>query len=191
MDTDSHKYRETDVIKLAQHSEIKINMLGLGDGRELNEPVMQKIAKETGGEYFHVLQPDALMDIFEELSVSIHDDGIDESSLQKLAAETGGKYYHIQNADELALNFEAVAKYIQSSYPVTFASKRNFHDGTTRGLVIKFGEIAVSQSGYRTHGLITPRSHHVLYLALLAGILLLLWIPAGLRRLTRGLKPAA
>ena len=132
-----------------------------------------------------------MTDIFEDLSISIHDDGIDEASLKKLAAETGGRYYHIQNADELALNFESVAAYIQSSYPVTFASKRDFHDGTTRGIVIKFGDIAVSQSGYRTHGLITPRSNYVLYLGLLAGILLLLWIPARLRRLTRGLRPAA
>jgi VWFA-related protein len=191
LDTDSHRYRETDVIRLAKESRIKIYMLGLGQEKELNEPVMRKIAGETGGEYFHVLQPDALTDIFEDLSTSIHDDGIDVNSLQRLAAETGGKYYHVQNAEDLTVNFEAVAKYMQDSYPVKFASRRSVHDGTARGIEIKFGNIAVSRAAYRTHGFITPRSNHVLYLALLAGLLLLLGFPGWLRRLAKGPTAAA
>ena len=35
----------------------------------------------------------ALVQLFEDLSIELHDDGIDEISLGTLAAQTGGKYY--------------------------------------------------------------------------------------------------
>jgi len=183
-DTNSRR-TDDDVIARARADGVKIYMLGLGQKGELNEPVMQRIARETGGEYFAIVNPDELTSVFEELSIRLHDDGIDEASLRTLAQETGGQYFHVRDAEQLSLNFERVAQDLETVYSVTFQSLRSRHDGTSRGIEIRLGDLATARTGYTTHGLITPSAHPVVYLGLLAILLALLALPAALRRLSR------
>ncbi len=195
-DTDSRR-RDTDAIELAGKAKVRVFMLGLGDKGQLNEPAMTRIAEETGGKYFHAQDQKRLVEIFEELSINLHDEGIDEASLQKLAKETGGKYYHIRQADELGTIFEQVAGQLQPHFTVTFRSGRRVHDGTERGIELtlvnrKSGQtLAVAEQGYVVHGLISPVADHVLYLGLLLVLLTLLGAPPLIRRLHRFYSGAA
>lgn len=175
-DTSSRR-RETDVIARAVEDKIPIYLLGLGRSGEINEPVMKQIAEASGGRYYHVRHPDQLTEVFEELSIRLHDDGIDEFALRRLAEETGGEYYHVSDADRLANVFERVATRLEHTYAITFRSRRQRHDGTSRGIEIRFGDIAVGKAAYTTHGLITPMSSHRLYLGLLLCLGALLVVP--------------
>jgi hypothetical protein len=119
-------------------------MLGLGRPGEIDEPVMHKLAKETGGDYYHAGNQKKLMDLFENLSIELHDDGIDEASLQKLAEKTGGKYIHVSENARLAPSCAQLADELQQTYRVTFESRRASHDGTARGinvLIVRDGEV--------------------------------------------------
>ena len=184
-DTGSHR-REQDIIERAAKDGIKVFTLGLGQENEINKKALEDIALNTGGRFYHVRDAGELTKIFEHLSIELHDDGIDERSLRELARQTGGEYFHVQDADNLALQFERVATQLENTYAVRFRSRRAIHDGTSRGIEIRFGELAVGTTGYLTHGLIAPRSHHLLYLGLLAVLLALLAAPALVRRLVRG-----
>lgn len=187
-DTSSRR-NPADVVARARQMEIPVYLMGLGSPDEISEPIMKWIAQQTGGEYFHVNSPDDLTPIFEELSIRLHDDGIDEASLRRLAEETGGAYYHVRDADQLALNFEQVAGELASVHSVTFRSRRARPDGTSRGIEIRLGDLVSGQTGYATHGLITPSINALVYLGLLALLLLLLAVPELGRRVLREGRP--
>lgn len=174
-----------DVVRRAKADGVPVHLMGLGEDHEISEPVMKWIAQETGGQFFRIRSPDDLTAVFEELSIRLHDDGIDEVSLRRLAEETGGAYYHVRDAEQLALNFEQVAGEVASVFSVTFRSRRARPDGTSRGLEIRLGEVASAQTGYATHGLITPSVNAVVYLGLLVLLLALLAVPEWTRRLLR------
>jgi VWFA-related protein len=183
--------RVEDVIAIAKESNIPLHLLGLGRAGELDEKTMQRMAKETGGRYYPARTQQQLYEIFESLSIELHDDGVDESSLRRLAEETGGKYFPVRHVEDLQLRFQEVASELDSTYVATFASRRPQHDGTARGI-----DIAVQRDGqtlsqtarevYDVHGVVVATMHPGVYLCLLAVLLGLLAIPAGLRRLHRG-----
>ncbi len=165
---------------------IPVFMLGLGNPREINEEVMQRIAKETGGEYYHAGNEQKLIELFEQLSIQLHDDGIDERSLRELAGQTGGKYAHVSKISELSVFYERLADELQNSYQVTFLSQRSSHDGTARGIEVKVlrqGRV-VSTDGEAVdvaRGVLVPRMSYTVYLVWLF-LLVLLCGPAVLRR---------
>jgi len=181
------------VIQRAKEAGVPLYMLGLGRSKEINEAVMKRMAAETGGSYHHATSEDELVRIFEQLSVDIHDDGIDEEVLKKLARETGGRYFQARDAGQLQLLYEEVATELQSTYTVTFKSRRPSHDGTARGItitVVRDG-IDVSSGGqveYQVHGVVVAEMNIPIYLILLALLVALLALPAGLKRI---LRPAA
>ena len=73
------------------------------------------------------------MEIFENLSIQLHDDGIDEATLHRLSKETGGKYYPAKDASKLEFILEKVSQSIlKQEYVVTFPSLRQVKDGTAR-----------------------------------------------------------
>jgi VWFA-related protein len=178
---------DQDVIEAARSSGVALYMLGLGRTEEINEPVMKKMAKATGGEYFHAENQQKLYEIFEKLSIDLHDDGIDEQALQTLAKETGGKYYPGRDVSKLSLISEELSEDLESTYTVTFPS-RHPDDGTARKIeisVMRGGKRVsdVGDTGFATHGVIVPEMDHRVYLVLLVGLGLLLAAPAAVRRL--------
>jgi hypothetical protein len=151
---------------------------------------MRRMAEETGGSFHHARNQKALLDIFEHLSIDLHDDGIDEASLQALAHETGGEYYLARDVSKLSLIYEQLAEELQSTYTVTFPSRRSSHDGTARGIdvFVERGRRRVSdvaRADYNVHGVIVPEMDPGVYLALLLVLGGLLLAPAGVRRLYR------
>ena len=182
--------RFEEVIARAQESKIPLHMLGLGRPGEVNDEVMGQMARETGGTYHHVRNEQALFDTFENLSIQLHDDGIDEASLKELAEKTGGKYFPAHDISQLRFIYQGLAEELQSTYTVTFPSLRQDYDGTSRDInvsVVRNG-VQVSdvlQGGYNVGGVIVPEMSRGVYLTLLGLLGGLLILPASLRRFSR------
>ena len=183
---------DADVIARAREVGIPLYMLGLGRPGEIDEPVMRKMAKETGGAYYHAGSQKKLLELFENLSIELHDDGIDEKSLRALADQTGGKYIHVSEISKLTFFYEQLADELQQTYRVTFESRRTSHDGTARGIDVKIVRgnqvLSVAEKGvdYVVRGVLVPEMSYGVYLVFLGGLGLLLMFPAVLRRIYRG-----
>jgi VWFA-related protein len=183
-------HRVEEVIERAQKMETPLHLLGLGRTEELDEKVMRRMAKETDGTYNHAANQKKLYEVFEDLSIQLHDDGVDEKSLKRLAEETGGRYIPAHDVSTLELGFAALADQLQNTYTVTFPSRRSTHDGTARGIDIQVfrGDVPLSSMAtaeYNVHGVVVPDLDTPVYVAFLAGLGCLLALPAGLRRLYR------
>ncbi|HTU88666.1 MAG TPA: VWA domain-containing protein [Gemmataceae bacterium] len=178
------------VIDRAKELKYPLYMLGLGQKEEINETVMKRMAHETGGKYFHAGSEQKLFEIFEQLSIDLHDDGINEKELRELAAKTGGKFFWARDAAKLPEFFRDIASELQSTYTVTFASRRSSHDGTARGIDISIERGGVrlsniSSADYNVHGVVVPEMDYRIYLALLVLLGVFLLAPAGVRQLYR------
>ncbi len=190
--------RVDEVIERAREGKIALYMLGFGRAGELDEKTMRAIAEQTGGKYYHAKNEKALLEIFENLSIQLHDDGIDEAALTKLASETGGQYYPAKNVQDLRFILEQVTQTIQKmEYSITFPSLRQVRDGTARKVTLKLvrhtgetasnlaggayqaGEQVVQEqkAGYQTHGVVVAEMDHFVYLALLSIIGVLIALP--------------
>ncbi len=188
------RYSDAEVIERAREESIPLYMLGLGRPRDINEPVMERMSDKTGGKYYRADSEESLIKIFEQLAIDLHDDGIDIDSLQRLAKETGGKYLHVRDVRTLASLYEELAEELQSTYTITFKSRKQSFDGTARGIEIRVmrGGVQVSdvgQAGYAVRGVVVVpamnlKTSLVLFL-FLGGLLGLLALPAGLGRLRR------
>lgn len=184
----SSRRRVEEVIDRAREARIPMHMLGLGRPGELDEKIMKQMASASGGEYHHARNEEALVQIFEDLSIQLHDDGFDYQSLEELAKATGGKFYHARDAAQLRLHYKDLAEELQSTYTVTFASRRPVHDGTLRGIDISVMREGVRVSpvtgfNYNVSGVVVPKMDATVYLGLLSILGVLLALPVGLRRL--------
>jgi VWFA-related protein len=178
------------VIERAKEEGIPLYMLGLGRPEEINEGVMKRMAAETGGKYFHAGDEQRLFEIFEKLSIDLHDNGIDETSLRQLAEKTGGKYVPARDISKLPEFLADLATELQATYEIKFPSRRSSHDGTARGidLSVERGGVAVSNVGsedYNVRGVVVPEMDYRIYLVLLVLVSCFLLAPVGVRRLHR------
>lgn len=183
------RHRVEEVIERAREANIPLYMLGFGRDDEVNIDVMKKMAKETGGEFYHARNEKALLEIFENLTINLHDDGIDEPSLKRLAEETGGKYFLARDVKQLQLIYDEVAAELESTYTVTYRSRRDL-DGAARGVDIRIVKDGVVQSDvatqdYTVHGVVVPEMTRGVYLGLLAVLVVLMALPSGVRQLYR------
>ena len=181
---------DDEVVARAKEAKIPLYMLGLGRPGEINEPVMRKMAKETGGEYYHAGNQAKLLEVFENLSIELHDDGIDETTLKELAEKTGGKYTHVSELSQLELFYKQLADELQTTYKVTFDSRRPSHDGTARGIDVRLfrGNEEVGTGGQIddvARGVVVPQMSYLVYMAFLAGLGALLVVPGMFRRAAR------
>jgi VWFA-related protein len=184
---------DAEVIARARELKIPLYMLGLGQPGEIDEPVMRKMATETGGTYYHAGSQNKLLELFENLSIELHDDGIDEKSLRALADQTGGKYIHVSEISKLTFFYEQLADELQQTYRVTYESRRASHDGTASGIDVKIvnasGQVlGVAEKGvdFVRRGVVVPEMSYGVYLVFLAGLGLLLLFPAVVRRIHKG-----
>jgi VWFA-related protein len=186
----SSRRRVEEVIERAKEAQVPLYMLGLGRPGELDEAVMRRLASQSGGEYHHAQSEEKLIDIFESLSIQLHDDGFDHDSLNELARRTFGKFYHARKAADLRLHYREIAEELETTYTVTFKSRRQDHDGTSRGIDISVMRNGVRVSNiisddYAVHGVVVPKMDPVVYLALLLVLGVFIAVPFGVRRLFR------
>ena len=182
--------RVEQVIAAARRAEVPLHMLGLGRQGELDEDVMRRMARMTGGTYHHARNRQMLYDIFENLSIQLHDDGIDEAALRKLAEDTGGKYFPARDVSQLKAIYQDLAQELQTTYQVTFASLRQDDDGTSRDIDISVWRQGAQVSdalraGYNVRGVVVPEMDGAVYLGLLALLGGMLLLPASMRRFGR------
>lgn len=184
------RHRVEEVIQRAREAGVPLHMLGLGRPGDLDEDVMQQMASATGGTYHHARNEQLLFEIFENLSIQLHDDGIDEAALRKLADDTGGRYFHARDLGQLKFIYEGLAEELQTTYTVTFPSLRQDYDGTSRDINIsvwrKGTQVStVLREGYNVPGVVVPEMEPGVYLALLSVLAGLLSLSAVLRRFAR------
>jgi VWFA-related protein len=189
------RHRVGEVIQRAREAGIPLHMLGLGRPGDLDEEVMKSMASETGGTYHHARNEQVLFEIFENLSIQLHDDGIDEAALRRLAEDTGGRYFHAKDLGQLQFIYEGLAEELQTTYTVTFPSLRQDYDGTSRDINISVWRkgapvSTVLQEGYNVPGVVVPEMEPGVYLILLAVLGGLLFVPAALRRFSRPTQTA-
>ena len=84
--------------------------------------------------------------------------------------------------------YEELADELQTTWTVTFPSRRSSHDGTARGIDVSVWRngVRVSNVGradYNVHGVVVPELSTRVYLGFLAVLGVLLALPVGLRRL--------
>jgi VWFA-related protein len=188
-DTDSRR-RIEQVIRRAKQAGVALHTLGFGRPGDVRPEELKRMARETGGTYHHADNPQRLYEIFEDLSIQLHDDGIDEAALRRLAEQTGGKYFHARDVSQLQFLYEQLAEELQSTYTVTFPSRRPVHDGTVRGIDISVwrGGQRISEGGQadlQVHGVLVPEMSVWVYLGFLSLLGALLVLPAGLRKFLR------
>jgi len=205
----SSRRRVEEVIERAKEAKIPLHMLGFGRQGELDEKTMKAMADQTGGKYYHAKNEKALLEIFENLSIQLHDDGIDEDTLTKLAQQTGGQYFPAKNVQDLKFILEQVTQSIQKKeYKITFPSLRQVKDGTARNVSLKLvrrtGELAGNQAGtnfkggeqvveektggYQTHGVVVAEMNHWVFLIFLLVIGGLIAAPSMMKRSAKGVN---
>ncbi len=185
----SSRRRKDEVIARALEMKIPIHMLGFGRPGELDRATMEEVAKKTGGQFHHAVNQKKLMEIFEKLSIDLHDDGIDEVSLKKLATETGGQYFAAKDVSGLKLLFSQVGRSILERQSETFASLNQRQDGTVRPVTLELvrGDevIQIEIGTTQVRGVVVPEMNNLVYLVLLGILGVLLALPTTMRRLTR------
>jgi hypothetical protein len=170
---------------------------------------MELMAKSTGGKYYHARNAESLIEIFENLSIDIHDDGIDEQALTRLAQKTGGQYYPAKDVGQLKLILEKVSQSIQrKSYSESFESKFQVLSGDLRRISIelvrgsgelvsnvaggdvsgfeKFQVVGQQTGGYQVSGVVVAEMSHLIFLLFLVSLGALIVLPAWLKRPARG-----
>jgi Mg-chelatase subunit ChlD len=195
------RLRPEDVIAKAKQAGVTVHMLLFGKEEELVQaiPDMKLIAKETGGTFNHAKNEKALIRIFEDMSIALHDDGIDEPSLKRLASETGGVYYQARDISKLQLIAEQILQQLpKEEYIKTFNSPRGF-DGTKRKLKVRLVQVVMGSGGQIVHeqtvqekkaetavrGVVVAEMHPVVYLGLFSVLVLMATIPPTLGRMFR------
>jgi len=179
--------RVEEVIGRAKEAKIPLFLLGFGREGELDDKTMRRMADETGGQYYYAPNEKVLMDIFENLSIKIHDDGIDEETLRKLAGATGGQYFPAKNVADLQFILERVTKDIQKQFhEVTFPSRFQVDDGRQRRISLKLlhGDRVETEHKTQTqvHGVVIAEMNHLVYLVLLGILGVLLALPTWVKR---------
>jgi VWFA-related protein len=190
----SSRRRVGEVIDAAKTAGIKLYLLGFGREHEIDHATMRRMANETGGQYFPVADKDKLLEIFEKLSIELHDDGIDETSLKQIAKDTGGLYYHAKDVNKLQLILKEVSKSLErEAYQIDVASLNPRLDGTKSVFALRLVRegstepgIIADKIGVQRHGLIVAEMHPLVYLVLLMVLACLVAAPTLLRRPARG-----
>ncbi len=199
----SSRHRQEDVIARARDADVVLHMLAFGRKDELDAVTMSALAKATHGSFSHAHNQDELIKRFQDLSIELHTQGIDEKALQQIAQATGGKYLPARDVAKLRDTFKVVVREVQENYTTMIVpSRRQAQDGTRREISIsveqelsnerdahgKARRVQVSEtkkSDVGVRGLVVPQMHSLVYLGFLGGLGLLIAAPAVLRRRKR------
>jgi VWFA-related protein len=121
--------------------------------------------------------------------------GLDEVALKSLAERSGGLYSFAADSQSLSALYQQLGRTLQSEYAVTYVSPSTLRDGINRNLTVSLTDVGVTtQSNYNPGGVL-PEVKSIswaLFGAVLAGLLVLLFIPFLITRiggLFRGVKP--
>jgi VWFA-related protein len=106
--------------------------------------------------------------------------GIDEAGLKSLTSRTGGQYAYTSDAASLTAQYQQYGEAFQSEYAIMYVSPSTLRDGINRNLTVSLTDAAVSTEGQYNPGGVLPEVSSrswTLFVVLLAGLLVLLFIP--------------
>jgi Ca-activated chloride channel family protein len=113
--------------------------------------------------------------------------GLDEATLRSLAGRAGGIYGFANDPGTLRSVYEHLGQTLQSEYKITYTSPLTLRDGLNRTLTVSLLGSASTQAKYNPGGVLPEVSGGVsrpLFLLLLAGLVVLLFVPMILSRIT-------
>jgi len=113
--------------------------------------------------------------------------GLDEAALRSLADRAGGVYGYANDPGTLRGIYEHLGQTLQSEYEITYTSPLTLRDGLNRTLTISLVGSASTQARYNPGGVLPEVSGGAswsLFILLLAGLVLLLFLPMILSRIT-------
>jgi VWFA-related protein len=116
--------------------------------------------------------------------------GLDEVGLKSLAEQAGGGYSFAGDSQTLSALFQSYGRALQSEYAITYTSPATLRDGVNRTLSVSLaGGAAAAQKAYNPGGVLpeVPTQSWLLFGLLLAGLLVLLFVPALVGLGSRGL----
>jgi VWFA-related protein len=186
------RHRPDDVIQRAKEANVSMHMLAFGRESELKQARddMQRIARETGGTFNHARNEKDLIRIFEDMSIALHDDGIDEKSLTQLAKDTGGEYRPARDVSKLHFILEEISQELsEKEYSITFPAPHGF-DGSRHNFRIQLesstGQVIGGVGTDRAiRGVVVAEMNPLIYLGFLAVLGMLLGVPMALGRALR------
>ena len=117
--------------------------------------------------------------------------GLDEAALMELAERAGGVYGYAENAEGLRDLYERYGRALQSEYVLTYTSPSTLRDGVNRSLTVTLSDESsaaaaeLESTTYNPGGLVpevAQPASWALFFTLLAGLILLLALPAILGR---------
>ncbi|MCC6299696.1 MAG: VWA domain-containing protein [Anaerolineales bacterium] len=123
--------------------------------------------------------------------------GLDDTGLKSLAERAGGLYAYASSAEVLKSLFQQQSRALQSEYQLTYVSPFTLRDGVNRNLTVALtGSPAVAEETYNPGGVLPEVSatSMPLFLSILAGLLVLLFLPGligGISGALRGRKAGA
>jgi VWFA-related protein len=118
--------------------------------------------------------------------------GLDEAGLRTLAERAGGVYGYANDPATLQSLYERYARALQSEYQITYTSPSALRDGANRTLTVSLategGSAASAEAKYNPGGVLPEvggMASWPLFGVILAGLLLLLFVPLTLGNLLR------
>jgi VWFA-related protein len=115
--------------------------------------------------------------------------GLDEAALMELAEQAGGAYGYADEAEGLKNLYERYGRALQSEYVLTYTSPATLRDGINRSLTVSLSDegsaaaVELESTTYNPGGLVpevAQPASWVLFFTMLAGLILLLVLPAVL-----------
>ena len=108
--------------------------------------------------------------------------GLDVAALTSLAAQAGGEYAYANDVERLTELYERYARALQTEYAITYTSPGSLRDGLTRHLSVSFVDTGATDqdAAYNPGGLVPEVGEPAgwgLFLAVLAGLIALLFVP--------------
>lgn len=167
------RHRAEDVLADARAARIPVHVVHLG---QQPPAMLQRLAAETGGSFQHAPDAETLPGVCEELSLRLHEEGIDERLLRTLAESTGARYFAAAEVEQLPEAYRLALEEIQGTYQATLPARLpgSVLDIYVRRDGVPLSRIAVSSP--QTPALFVPRLEPNRYLLLLAFLSTLLWL---------------
>jgi VWFA-related protein len=115
--------------------------------------------------------------------------GLDEAALKGLAENAGGVYHFASGPDALVSLYEQLGRALQGEFSFTYISPASLRDGVNRDLKVSINGTEAT-TRYNPGGVIpeVTNSSLPLFVAILAGLLLLFVLPLLLKPLFKGRK---
>lgn len=114
--------------------------------------------------------------------------GIDEATLKAIAETAGGRYGYAEDKAQLSVLYDRLRRALQSEVVISYTTPLSLRDGVLRALTVRLADRYIglggeSQTSFNPGGLVpevAQPASWVVFGAILAGLLVLLFIPVGI-----------